>query len=186
MFKDSCVVMVDMQTRFLESFEKHILNELIENQKKLLLFCSKYNIPLIVLEYYHLGKTIKKIEKNFSKISSVKIFEKFTDDGCLLSPIDDKKRIITISEVFFSSLGKKTVIFAGVNKSVCVQQVAKRMLQDGHTIATSLDIIADDKWVMKHLSDGYGLAEKEEIKNFWAKNGILTNHVSDLIEIITN
>lgn len=133
--KDTIAIVTDMQRFFLKRFPLSVLNELINNQEKVIDFCIKNKIPFILLEYKtnHIikGNTIERIESRVNKNLLEKI-KKENNSGFVNTCLDTTLK----------KLNTKKIILLGVNANGCVQDTAISAIHRGYKVITSQGIIA--------------------------------------------
>jgi nicotinamidase-related amidase len=127
------VVLVDMQTDFVEDADPKKLRALIEAQKLILEECLVQNIPVFVLELARRGETITELAKILQKIPRVTTIIKGYDDGFWNTDLDLKLK----------ELGIEHLVLMGINASHCVLETAQSAIELGYTISTGKALIAN-------------------------------------------
>jgi len=158
--EEVAVVLVDMQTKFVTQLRNREMSRIIPNQLKVIDFCSKRNIPVVVLEYSNCGDTVNKLKARLKKVRDVTVIEKHFDDGFHKTNLNKvlKKRKI------------KTIIFMGINADCCVKDTASTAVSLGYKILTSNDLISGQP---HHSTDNSAW--------WYEKNGLYFGPIRDLL-----
>lgn len=131
------VVMVDMQEYFLSDLSKERVAKLIRHQKKVLEYCLKHDIPVVVLEYAYCGSTIPELRKLVKKLRRKRFFLKQCDDGF--------ESVIGSLHDILQEWQTGKLIFMGVNATVCVRQTAESAKDKGYQVLTSPRLVEDSE-----------------------------------------
>lgn len=139
------VILIDMQTRFVEHLRTGEAERIIPNQLTALKHCNKTGIPIIVLEYdsrkhSSFGKTIAVLRSEAKKNSK----------GCLIRKEWNSGFVMTGLHSYLESLRVKNLFLMGINADHCVKQTAKDAIRRGYEIATSKDVISGQE---RHSKD---------------------------------
>ena len=146
--KNTAVILIDMQSGFIEDVEIIKRQEIIQGQIKILKECADKNIPVIVLEFRGQGKTIAILAHYLNMISVVKYITKSWNDEFYVT---DLNKIL-------QELGVKALILMGINAGYCVKATAESAIAHGYKIMTADDLIANShyhkhdypEWFMKN------------------------------------
>ncbi|MDW8034153.1 MAG: hydrolase [Nitrososphaerota archaeon] len=108
---DTVLIVIDVQEKLVPLVIRN--NEIISNIVKLIKFCKKLQIPIIITEQYPkgLGKTVREISEELQEIK----------------PIEKTSFSCFGSEEFKKALRKikaKTLILVGVEAHICIAQTA--------------------------------------------------------------
>ncbi len=127
------VLIVDMQSLFLNYIGEEAKLDLIKRQIRLLELCKKKDYPVAVLEFKNTGNTIQEIIGPLSKIPRYSFFEKSNDDGFMENP-----RL----KHTLKNWGLEDLCISGVNAECCVLQTAIGASKNGFRIISSKKLIA--------------------------------------------
>ena len=75
------IIVVDMQDFFLKRVTKENRERIIPNQIKVIDFCAKHNVPVVVLEYKRRGDTTKVLKEKIDKLPNTKTVIKEHNSG---------------------------------------------------------------------------------------------------------
>lgn len=140
-----------MQDFFLEKFSDERRASLIAEQKKVIDFCVKNTIPIIVLEYATRGETTKELNDVLKKSFHATVIKKENNSGFRDTNLDDLLKNLKINKL----------LLMGINGTGCVQDTAIGALKRGYSIFTGKTVIASstkndanhkvsEKWYSKH------------------------------------
>lgn len=133
------VVLIDMQYGFYERggvTDTSELQDLVKNQQKLLSWAKKNNIPVIVFEYLHYGKTDTRLTEILREHQRLYI-SKRTDSGF-------RNKSAQAARNFLEHFEVDTLIVAGVNGPYCVRStILDAVRSENYSIITSDDLVAD-------------------------------------------
>jgi nicotinamidase-related amidase len=127
MDKKFAVLIIDMQTKFLESFREKTRKNLLLSQITVLEIARKYSIPIIVVEYKNYGKTTEELSVFLDKIENVFYIQKKFDDAFKETALEDVLR----------GKGVEKIFLMGIYMDACVWQTAKTARRNGFTILTN-------------------------------------------------
>lgn len=153
------VILVDMQEYFLQNIDLLKRAKIINEQIKVIWFCIKNNIPIVVLEYRRCGPTINQLLSEIKKVPINKFVLKDYDNG-----FDE-----TGLEEILNDLGGKNLLFMGVNANVCVRLTAEGALIRNFKIISSDDLITGPKHQNDHTE-------------WYIKNGVYFNSTEELLK----
>lgn len=148
------VVLIDMQTDFVENLLESVRRSLIPAQVDVLGQCAERDIPVIVLEFYGHGNTIKPVRKALKRVRRKKFITKYTDDGFDGTGL---KAVLDSSDV-------KSLLLIGINAHACVLATAESGILLGYKVRTSEVLIAD----------GNEYEIKPGAREWYVENGCLT------------
>jgi nicotinamidase-related amidase len=121
-----------MQDSFLRKVTKENRDRIIPNQIKVIDFCSKNKVPLIVLKYKRRGDTTKILKERIQKLSNVQTVIKENNSGFMETNLDE----------ILEKMKVKNIVLMGINASGCVQDTAIGALHRGYKILTASTVIA--------------------------------------------
>ncbi len=144
---DLAVVLVDMQPEFTDNLQEDVFDSIISAQLEIVESCTKFDVPVIVLEFKGCSCTVPELSKPLRSVPRLSVIEKKDDDGFT-------NRLLSRT---LCSYGSKRILLTGINASVCVLKTAKSALRLGFSVHTSEDLIADesDLWVNEQIVDWY-------------------------------
>lgn len=164
------VVVVDMQSHFLEEVDKDEFKKELPYQLDVLEYAKDNNIPVFVLEFYNVYETIPEIKEKIEGMD-VQYFTKHNNDGFKGTNLDEK----------LEAAGIEHLVLMGVYASACVMETAKGALKHGYNILVSDDLIADPNGLVYP-----NFKEVEENKPWYKEHAIFRNDYKDLLEIISD
>jgi len=126
---DSVLVVIDFQEKLLPMiYEKE---KLLEKASRLIRGCRTLDVPILVTQQYTkgLGATVPEIAE---ALGSFTPFEK-TTFSAMKEP--------SFAEAL-AATGKKTVLLAGVEAHICVQQTALALIEAGYVVYGILDCMS--------------------------------------------
>lgn len=134
-FGEIAVILIDMQSVFVEQIPKHKRIQMVGSQKIILELCELLDIPVCFIEvadneFVTFGETISELQ--FSAIPRKKVIKKTFRDG-----FENKELKETLQ-----AWGKKRLLFAGIFANLCVLSTAKSAISAGFEIMTSPSLIA--------------------------------------------
>lgn len=142
---DSVLVVIDFQEKLMPAIKAN--DELEKAVVKLIKGCRVLNVPIIVTQQYTkgLGETLPSIKEALGEFEPV---EK-TYFSCCGEP--------TYMEAL-EKTGKKTVIIAGIEAHICVQQTVLDLLEKGYKVFIVHDCIGsrnnnDKKYAGRRMTD---------------------------------
>lgn len=127
--EDSVLLVVDIQEKLAAAMCESGRAQVYANTKRLIEGCSVLSVPIAVTEQYSkgLGSTVAEI----SLSASIPRFEKITFDALSEPALADH----------LSSLGRKTVILAGMEAHICVFFTAMHFVEEGYRVAVISDAV---------------------------------------------
>ena len=128
----SVVVLIDMQSRFIEQLKGGVAEHLMTAQLQVLAHCAARDIPLVVLEYDGFGLTVEPLQGAIRRVLRHTFVVKGTDDGfntCQLYGV-------------LQAYEAETILFMGINAEACVRDTAASALRHGYHIVTAEALIA--------------------------------------------
>ncbi len=134
--KKLALIITDMQDFFLKNLQPSIQNKLIENQKVVIEFCMKNNIPIIILEYKAGGKLRGATTSSLHKIIKGNLLEiilKENNGGFTKTNLD----------LILKNLKVSQIILLGLNANGCIQDTAIGALHRGYEVITAQGLIAN-------------------------------------------
>ncbi len=153
--EDAVLVGIDFQERLMPAMKNSV--ELEALAVKLVKGCRILGVPTIITQQYTkgLGPTVSAIASALTE----KIDEEIGDSELL--PVE-KTSFSAMGEPAFvealEKLGRKTVIIAGIEAHVCVQQTVIDLLEKGYTVFVANDCISsrsntDKKYSQRRMGD---------------------------------
>jgi len=153
--EDAVLVGIDFQERLMPAMKNNV--ELETLAVKLVRGCRILGVPTIITQQYTkgLGPTVSAIASALTE----KIDEELGDSELL--PVE-KTSFSAMGEPAFvealEKLGRKTVIIAGIEAHVCVQQTVIDLLEKGYTVFVANDCISsrsntDKKYSQRRMGD---------------------------------
>lgn len=152
---DTVLVGIDFQERIMPAMKDH--EELSESVVKLVKGCRILGVPVIMTQQYTkgLGPTVPAV--------AAALTEPIGDDvaAAEFEPVE-KTSFSAMGEPAFvetlERLGRKTVIIAGIESHVCVQQTVIDLLETGYTVFVANDCISsrsstDIKYAKRRMGD---------------------------------
>jgi nicotinamidase-related amidase len=138
------ILLIDMQDFFIKRCHPKEIELLIESQKKLFNFTYEKRVPIFVLEYFPVGETTEKLEKELSKNKNYFV-RKEGDNGFIVAPpsIEDTFEEIQQNRRFRNLLEKEKIqnlILTGVHKDACVLKTAIGAKNRNYNIFTSEEL----------------------------------------------
>ena len=127
-----CVLLIDMQTKFVPHIRTGRAKIIIERQIKIIEMSRNENIPIIVLEYIGEGPTIHQLNSELKKNKNVFYLTKIYDSGFT------NERLCHL----LYGIGCKKLLLMGVNAQYYVKATANDAILEGFEIATSKDLIS--------------------------------------------
>jgi len=133
--KNTAVIIVDMQSFFLDNFTPKNRKLLIMNQIKTIKLCVKNKLPFFILEYrcrgIFRGELIQKLDKMI-KNTQKEIIIKESNSGFTNTNLD----------LILNNLKIKQILIMGINANGCVQDTAIGAIRRGYRVITASGIIA--------------------------------------------
>ncbi len=142
-------VLVDMQEKFLGEIEEQESIHMVLSQLKVLYYCSRFDLPVLVFEYEGDGTTIFPLNEAVTAVPRHRVLTKVDDDGFVNPEATSVLQEWNVAEIYLM----------GINASFCVQETAVGGLKNGFKIVTADRLIADPKhyrvnkdrkWFEKH------------------------------------
>jgi nicotinamidase-related amidase len=154
--EDTVLVGIDFQERLMPAMKNSV--ELEDLAVKLVKGCRILGVPIILTQQYTkgLGPTVPAIVSALTE----KISDEIADDSEFL-PVE-KTSFSAMDELSFvealERIGRKTVIIAGIEAHVCVQQTVIDLLEKGYTVFVANDCISsrsntDKKYSQRRMGD---------------------------------
>ncbi|MEK6910447.1 MAG: isochorismatase family protein [Nanoarchaeota archaeon] len=137
--KNTAVVVVDMQERFLSMLDKLTRRQLVHNHLEVLDYCRENDVPVVGIRHdiVAFGKEyVYAIENKIAEVSRNRYFWKDKNDGFSNLKLQE----------YLSSLGIERLCLMGVFASRCVISTGQGALNNGFKIATSRDLITDSNY----------------------------------------
>lgn len=156
------VLVIDMQDFWLSDIDEKELAIELPYQAEVLDYCKDNNIPVFVIEYKNCGPTTKYLKEKIDQLPKKYYLTKNTQSAFESTDLEQKLKTSRV----------ETLILMGVYSSACVKGTAKGALNSGFQIATSKELIADEKY------HGDGAIE------WYERKGIYKNSYKDLLSLI--
>ena len=129
----AAVLLIDMQTSFVEDLDPKKVPGLIKRQLAVLRKCCELDIPCVTLELRFGGdETIQELASAFGKVPRQALFIKDRDDGFYDTALHQKLQEWQVSKL----------VLMGINANFCVRATAKSAIRLGYQIITSPGLIA--------------------------------------------
>lgn len=150
---DSILLLIDFQEKLLPAMK--LAEEIEEKTIRLIKGCKAFNLPILATQQYTkgLGDTVASIKKALEETlpnndAMVKIFEK-TSFSCL----GEHNFLQTLK-----SLDRRSIIVAGIESHVCVEQTVLDLLEMGYSVFVIADGISsrnnnDRKYAQRRMSE---------------------------------
>lgn len=139
------LVIIDMQPHFSERGGNskdpgnvRKVNELLNNQIKLINLAKNQKIPIIFIEYQNLGETFPKLKMTAAGHDNIRTFTK-TTDGMFNDSNTEKRKL----EDYLKSKKIGNLIIAGANGGGCVSESINGLLQSNYNVLAYSKGIAD-------------------------------------------
>ena len=153
--EDAVMVGIDFQEKIMPAMKGR--EELEEAAVRLLKGCRILGVPVVMTQQYTrgLGETIPSVAAALTERISEEIGEAEIQ-------VVEKTSFSAVGEPAFieilEKLGRKTVIIAGIEAHVCVQQTVIDLLEKGYTVFIANDCIAsrsnnDKKYSQRRMGD---------------------------------
>lgn len=141
------VLIVDMQSGFLENHTEEAQQNLISAQVKIISECAEQDVPVIVLEFDadHYGPTVPQIMNELKHVPRVSRLGKTWDDGFTNPDLHEALK----------ALGIEKLVLMGINASYCVRATAKSAVRKGYRIFTADDLISDASHIPAGKSESW-------------------------------
>ena len=136
------LVVIDVQELFRPLI--HDMNMVVSNSSRLMRYCDRLDIPVIVSEHYpaKLGSTVEELAELSSGQDPVeKISFSCAGDSGFLSRLQSTRR--------------DQVILCGIETHVCVYQTARDLLSDGYQVVTAADAVSSRQVSNRNLGLAY-------------------------------
>jgi nicotinamidase-related amidase len=134
--KNLGIMLIDMQETFIgktiSSENKHLVNTQIE----LLGFAQEEKIPVFVIEWTGMGRTIQPLKERILMNRNY-FLEKCNCDGFSYFNEDKSKQLLEV----LTREGIKNLILTGVSKNACVLATAEGAKKKGYNIFTSDELM---------------------------------------------
>lgn len=159
------VLVIDMQDFWLSDVDKKELETELPYQAEVLDYCKSNNIPVFVIEYRDCGPTTDYLKKKIDLLPKKDYVTKSSQSAFENTDLEKKLK----------TAGVDTLILMGVYSSNCVKGTAKSALKSGFIIATSKDLIADEKY-----------HHREEEVEWYKEKGVYKDSYKELLNMIEN
>jgi len=138
----TCLVVVDMQELFRPLI--HHLEQVLANCSRLVRFCDRLEIPLLVTEQYpaRLGATVPELAGLTRKFAPVeKLSFSCAGDAQFLSQLQ--------------ALHRDQIVLCGIEAHVCIYQTARDLLEDGYQVVVAADAVSSRQVSDRNLALAY-------------------------------
>ncbi|MFH1387689.1 MAG: isochorismatase family protein [Patescibacteria group bacterium] len=159
---DIAALIIDMQVPFLADIKSSEKDELISSHVEMIRYLAHRNIRAIVLEYIGEGGTYWRLRREIKKIPRFKRIIKEYANGFLETGLNKQLKIWQIKEI----------ILMGINASYCVKETAEGALDNGFSICTARQLVAD----REYQQDDF----KKNVPEWYEKNGVYYNNLNHL------
>jgi len=137
------VMVVDMQTGFLDYFDEKMRRKLIQSHSAVLEYCVEYDVPTAVLEYAERGRTIPSLCDVIERVPRHSYFTKRADDGFLLPEL----------KMQLERWNNPNLLMMGVNGSGCVLRTAESAINNRFKVYTAESLTSDPLWLIENPSN---------------------------------
>ena len=159
---NTAVILIDMQTDFIDEIEHKKRKEIIQGQIGVLQACSKNDIPVITLEYANHGGTIAILRRYIGRVPRTQTIIKKCDDGFSNQQLKDE----------LDKLDAKTLLLMGINANHCVKRTAESALKLGYRTVTAHNLIANGCACDGHCSN---------YQEWYTANGLFSDQPLQLV-----
>lgn len=128
------VLLIDMQDFFVQHIADKDAYEMIRRQVDVLDYCRRHDVPVFFLEFLGFKKTIEILSNKAAKLRKYKSVIKRSDDGFEKTDLAAQ----------LHAEGVRKVMLMGINASYCVKNTAAGAINNGFSIMTSRQLIADE------------------------------------------
>lgn len=130
--EDAVLVLIDFQEKLMPAMVN--ADKVIESTGKLIAGAKEFDLPIIITQQYTkgMGETVKDIAEKVGEFEHVEKKE----FSCFLNE-DFVKRL--------EETGRKTVIIAGCETHVCVQQTVLDLIDEGYDVIVAGDCVSSRK-----------------------------------------
>ena len=129
------VLVIDMQDYWLGDIDKEELETELPYQAEVLEYCKNNNIPVFVVEFTNCGHTTDYLKKKIERLPIRDYVVKNKTNAFEGTELEKRLKEKNV----------ETLILMGVYASACVKETAKGAINAGFKIATSKELIADDR-----------------------------------------
>ena len=139
-FQDTAIVLIDMQDKFFErsnNQDTEEVKELVANNKTVLEWGVKNDLPILIFEYDGYGPTTDKLLDVYADHDHKTVI-KYRDGG-FARETDSRSEAIQ----FLVNRHVKNLIILGINGPYCVKSTVRGALAAGYEVYTASDIVAD-------------------------------------------
>jgi nicotinamidase-related amidase len=159
------VIIIDMQTGFVERLYPGEEQRIVANQLEIIRLCNEREIPIIVVEFdrYEFGLTISMLRERAEKNQHYKIQHKSRNSAFERTLLNLRLRI----------MGVKKLFLMGVNAEACVRKTAADAMQHGFTIITSNEVIS-----------GHDKPNSEHSIAWYKRRGIVLENLAGISDIL--
>lgn len=157
------VLVIDMQDFWLSDIDNKELKTELPYQAEILDYCKANNVPVFVIEYENCGPTTDYLKKKIDQIPRKDYVTKNRTNAFERTELGKKLKETKI----------ETIILMGVYASACVKETAKGALEAGLKIATSKELIADEKY-----------HDKKENVEWYKEKGVYKDSYKELLSMI--
>ncbi|MBS3165950.1 isochorismatase family protein [Candidatus Woesearchaeota archaeon] len=137
------VIVVDMQTGFLDDFDDKMRRRLIQSHFAVLEYCVKYDVPTAILEYAERGRTILDLCDVIERVPRHSYFIKRVDDGFSLPEL----------KLQLEQWGNYDLLMMGINGSGCVLRTAESAVDNQFKVYTAESLTGDPLWLIENPSN---------------------------------
>jgi nicotinamidase-related amidase len=174
--EDSVLVLVDFQERLMPAMKN--AQELELATLKLTKGCKAMGLPALITQQYTkgLGATIQSIQEALGEYEAI-----------------EKTSFSVMGEPAFvealEKTGRRTVILAGIEAHVCVQQTALDLLENGYSVFLVIDCISsrsnnDKKYAQRRMSEAGAIGTTYEAILFELCGGSKDPNFKDISALV--
>lgn len=164
------VVLVDMQTRFVDNLSPVKRDRIIKEQIKVIHFCAEMALPLFVLEYIGYGQTIDLLKSEIEYVHQVTLLLKDLNDAFSEPRLDAKLADLLVNEL----------IITGINASSCVFATARTAFAQGYEITTASTLMADGDHILNDKSRST-VRDLEFVERWYRRNTTLYHSANKML-----
>ncbi|MBM3200209.1 cysteine hydrolase [Candidatus Woesearchaeota archaeon] len=129
------VLVIDMQDYWLSEVDEKEIEKELPYHLEVLEYCAKNNITVFVIEYKTCGQTTPYLDNKLRDMHKKEYIKKSARSAFQNTGLEAKLK----------SQGIDTLVLMGVYASHCVKDTAESALDAGFDIATSKDLISDNR-----------------------------------------
>ncbi len=153
--KNTAILVIDMQSQFLESIPPETRNRQVKSIANLLRVGVDKKIPVFFIEYLGVGQTLPELTELVPKDQRV-ILTKRCDDAF--------QENVCLANLYPSKHTAKTLIVSGIYASACVYDTVESALKRRFRVLSSADLISDPPEYWENTVQHYSSRLKTDSK----------------------